>query len=93
MEIAHRPPEDLRALKDIDSHIGIGIGVIDIKVNHIETPDEVARRIEAAVLELGPGRIKWVHPDCGLWMLNRIIADRKIENLVRGRDLFLGASG
>ena len=39
---------------------------------------------------LGPGRIGWVHPDCGFWMLKRSISDRKIEALVKGRDLFLG---
>ena len=67
------------------------IGVIDVKVNRIETPDEVAARIDAAGKALGPGRIKWVHPDCGFWMLKRSIADRKIEALVKGRDLYLGS--
>src|SRR6185436_12229785 len=43
LELAHRPPSDLEALRDLDSRIGIGVGVIDIKVNHVETPDEVAR--------------------------------------------------
>ena len=60
------------------------------KVNHVETPDEVAARIERAVERLGPGRVRWVHPDCGFWMLKRSVADRKIEALVRGRDLYLG---
>ena len=90
LEIAHRPDSDLEALKGIDDRISIGIGVIDIKVNHIETPDEIANRIEAAEKALGPGRVGWVHPDCGFWMLKRTIADRKIENLVKGRDLYLG---
>jgi 5-methyltetrahydropteroyltriglutamate--homocysteine methyltransferase len=70
--------------------IGIGIGVIDIKVNHVETPDEVAAAIERAERVLGAGRVRFVHPDCGFWMLKRSIADRKIAALVAGRDLFLG---
>jgi 5-methyltetrahydropteroyltriglutamate--homocysteine methyltransferase len=90
LELAHRPDSDLNALKEIDPRIDLGVGVIDIKVNHVESPDEVARRIEAAVTAAGPGRIKWVHPDCGFWMLKRSIADRKIEALVKGRDAFLG---
>jgi 5-methyltetrahydropteroyltriglutamate--homocysteine methyltransferase len=90
LELAHRPSSDLEALKQIGDHIAIGIGVIDIKVNHVETADEVATRIDAAVQALGPGRVKWVHPDCGFWMLKRSVADRKIEALVAGRDLFLG---
>jgi 5-methyltetrahydropteroyltriglutamate--homocysteine methyltransferase len=42
------------------------------------------------VRKAGPGRVRWVHPDCGFWMLHRSVADRKTEALVRGRDLFLG---
>ncbi|MDA0991624.1 MAG: cobalamin-independent methionine synthase II family protein [Verrucomicrobia bacterium] len=90
MELAHRPASDLEALKEIRPEIGIGIGVVDIKVNHIETPDQIAARIDAAEKVLGAGRVKYVHPDCGFWMLKRSIADRKIEALVRGRDRFLG---
>jgi 5-methyltetrahydropteroyltriglutamate--homocysteine methyltransferase len=90
LELAHRPQSDLAALKDISPKIALGIGVIDIKVNHIETPDEIAARIEAVEKKVGPNRVRWVHPDCGFWMLKRSIADRKIEALVRGRDLYLG---
>ena len=90
LELAHRPADDLEALKEIDPRIKLGIGAIDIKVNHIETADEVAARLQAAEKVLGPGRIAYVHPDCGFWMLKRSVADRKIEALVRGRDLYLG---
>jgi 5-methyltetrahydropteroyltriglutamate--homocysteine methyltransferase len=90
LELAHRPDSDLQALKEIDPKIKLGLGVIDIKVNHVETPEEVAGRIEKAAKVVGEERIGWVHPDCGFWMLKRSIADRKIEALVKGRDLFLG---
>lgn len=90
LELAHRPPEDLEALREIDPRIRLGIGVVDIKVNHIETPDEIARRIDCAEKIVGPDRIAYIHPDCGFWMLKRSIADRKIEALVRGRDAWLG---
>lgn len=90
LELAHRPESDLDALREIDPAIQLGIGVIDIKVNHVESPEEVARRIEQAVTVVGENRIKWVHPDCGLWMLNRSVAERKIRNLVLGRNLFEG---
>jgi 5-methyltetrahydropteroyltriglutamate--homocysteine methyltransferase len=42
------------------------------------------------VKTVGDGRIRWVHPDCGFWMNKRSVADRKMEALVKGRDLFLG---
>jgi 5-methyltetrahydropteroyltriglutamate--homocysteine methyltransferase len=90
LELAHRPPEDLLALRQVRPEIKLGVGVVDIKVNHVETPDEVARRIEAAEKALGPDRIGWVHPDCGFWMLKRSIADRKIAALVKGRNQYLG---
>ena len=61
-----------------------------MKVNRIETADEIADRIEWAERILGAGRVGWIHPDCGFWMLQRSIADRKIEALVKGRDLYLG---
>jgi len=90
LELAHRPVDDLQALANIDPRIELGLGVIDIKVNHVETADEVARRIETAARVLGPQRIRYVHPDCGFWMLKRSVADRKIAALVNGRDLFEG---
>ena len=92
LEMAHRPPADLDALRDVDPRLGIGLGVIDVKVNHIETPHQIAAAIERAERVLGPGRVAWVHPDCGLWMLKRSIGDRKIAALVKGRDLYLGRS-
>jgi 5-methyltetrahydropteroyltriglutamate--homocysteine methyltransferase len=93
LEIAHRPPDDLDALRDVDPRISLGIGVIDVKVNHIETADEVARRLETAEKILGEGRVGWAHPDCGFWMLKRSVVDRKIEALVNGRDLYLARKG
>jgi 5-methyltetrahydropteroyltriglutamate--homocysteine methyltransferase len=90
LEVAHRPASDLEALKDIDPHIRLGIGVVDVKINHVETPEEVARAIERAESVVGQGRIGWIHPDCGFWMLKRSVADRKIAALAKGRDLYLG---
>jgi 5-methyltetrahydropteroyltriglutamate--homocysteine methyltransferase len=90
LELAHRPEDDIHALKLVDKKISLGIGVIDVKVNHVETPEEIAARISQAEKIVGPDRIKWVHPDCGFWMLKRSVADRKIAALVKGRDLFLG---
>jgi 5-methyltetrahydropteroyltriglutamate--homocysteine methyltransferase len=90
LELAHRPGSDLDAFRDVDVRLGMGVGVVDIKINHVETPDEIARAIERAERTLGPGRLRYVHPDCGFWMLQRSVADRKIAALVQGRDLYLG---
>ena len=53
-------------------------------------PTQVARAIEAAERVIGPGRVKYIHPDCGFWMLKRNMADGKIRALAAGRDLFEG---
>lgn len=91
LEFAFRGYDELKFFRDgLDPRIGIGLGVIDVKVNTVESPDIVARRIEEAVNIVGENRITWVHPDCGFWMNKRSVADRKITNLVRGRDLYLG---
>ena len=92
LELAHRPASDLEALRELRNDLGVGIGVVDIKINHIESPDEIASAIERAEQALGPGRVQYVHPDCGFWMLKRSVADRKMAALVRGRDLYLGRS-
>jgi len=91
LEVARRPEGELEMLRDVRPEIGLGIGVIDIKDNVVETPEQVAVRIERAADVLGLERIHYVHPDCGFWMLPRSVADAKMNNLVAGRDLFEGS--
>lgn len=90
LECAHREDGDLARLSEVRPELGLGIGVVDIKINHVETADEIARRIENAERIIGAGRVRWVNPDCGFWMLKRSIADRKIAALVAGRNLHAG---
>ncbi|MEO8142740.1 MAG: cobalamin-independent methionine synthase II family protein [Betaproteobacteria bacterium] len=90
METAHRPPEELAVFKELRRDIGFGLGVVDIKQTEIESADQIARAIERADKVLGRGRVKYIHPDCGFWMLKRNMADGKIRALVKGRDLYEG---
>lgn len=90
LEFARRGYAELEVLKQLRSDIDVGVGVIDIKDNRVESADEIARRIEHAVNVLGT-RVRWVHPDCGFWMLSRSVSDRKMAALVEGRDQFLGS--
>ena len=91
LEFAFRGYDELHYLKDVRPEIGIGVGVIDIKSTVIESAETVARRIEDAAKILGEERIRFVHPDCGFWMLKRSIADGKMRALVAGRNLFYSA--
>jgi len=90
MECAHRPGAELAVFKGLRKDIGFGLGVVDIKRTEVETPEEIARAIERAEKLLGRGRVRYVHPDCGFWMLKRNMADGKIRALVKGRDLYEG---
>ena len=90
MENAHRPVEELAAFKELRPEIGMGMGVVDIKRTDIESADAIAGQIEKAEALLGAGRVKYIHPDCGFWMLPRNVADGKIRALVAGRDLYEG---
>jgi 5-methyltetrahydropteroyltriglutamate--homocysteine methyltransferase len=90
LEFARRGYDELPVFRDLKPEIKLGLGVIDIKDNEVESAGEVARRIEHGADVLGVERIAWVHPDCGFWMLGRSVADRKMRALVAGRDLFQG---
>jgi 5-methyltetrahydropteroyltriglutamate--homocysteine methyltransferase len=92
METAHRPPNELEVFRGLRPEVGLGLGVVDIKSTQIENADTVARAIERAAKMLGPERVRYVHPDCGFWMLKRSIADGKIRALVLGRDQYEGRS-
>jgi len=90
LEFARRGYDELDAFKELKPETKLGVGVVDIKDNEVESTDVIAKRIENAVNVLGIERIKWVHPDCGFWMLPRSVADRKMAALVAGRDAYLG---
>ena len=93
LEAAHWPADEIEAFREVRPEVGLGIGVVDIKRTEVESADDVARAIERAERVVGAGRVRYVHPDCGFWMLKRPIADAKIRALVAGRDLYEGRSG
>jgi 5-methyltetrahydropteroyltriglutamate--homocysteine methyltransferase len=90
LEFARRGYDELDAFNELKPETKLGVGVVDIKDNEVESTEVIAKRIENAVNVLGMERIKWVHPDCGFWMLPRSVADRKMAVLVAGRDAYLG---
>ena len=93
METAHRPAEELAVFRDLRPAIGFGLGVVDIKRTEVESGEDIARSIERAEKVLGAERIRYIHPDCGFWMLKRNMADGKTRALVAGRDLYEGRHG
>ena len=90
LEFARRGYDELAELRGLNPAVGLGLSVVDIKDNGVESPDLIAARIENAARTLGEERIHYVNPDCGFWMLSRSVADRKMRALTAGRDLFYG---
>src|SRR6266852_7214545 len=90
LEFARRGYDELALFSDLNPKIALGVGLVDIKDNEVESAELIASRIEDIVKTLGPGRLRYVHPDCGFWMLQRSVVDRKMSSLVEGRNLFEG---
>src|SRR4029079_13715070 len=87
METAHRPPEELSVFRGLRPEIGFGLGVLDVKSTGIESAAAISRGIERAEGLIGQGVVRYIHPDCGFWMLKRGIADGKMSALIGGRNL------
>ena len=64
MEFATPDAGGIGVLKDFPVHKTLGLGVIDHTDPHIETPEEVAARAEAA-MEYVPRERLTLNPDCG----------------------------
>ena len=62
------------------------VGVVDVKNFHLETAEDVARRIRQC-LEYMPAERMIVTADCGFSALPRYIARQKLQALVDGAKL------
>ena len=78
-----QPRLDLSILREIREKTVI-LGVLDLSADApVETADEVAARIEAALAFIAPERLQ-VAPDCGMKYLPRDVAFAKLRALVEG---------
>jgi len=82
---AAQPGLDPEVLQELPSKT-ILLGVLDLGADDVETPEEVAARIRAALEVVGPERLV-VAPDCGMKYLPREQAFRKLESMVAGARL------
>jgi 5-methyltetrahydropteroyltriglutamate--homocysteine methyltransferase len=83
LEFARRGGEDLDLLREFAVPFEVGIGVIDVKTQAVETPEMVAERIRKA-LEFLPKERLVALPDCGCFHLPRNIAFAKLRAMVEG---------
>jgi 5-methyltetrahydropteroyltriglutamate--homocysteine methyltransferase len=77
----------LKLLNEYNDKREIGLGVADVHVDTIETPELVKDRIDYAAKILGdPTRI-YVNPDCGLRTRSWDVAYQKLCNITKGAEL------
>ncbi|OYT47377.1 MAG: methionine synthase [Desulfurococcales archaeon ex4484_42] len=81
LEFANRGFRDLNILKNLNKELGFG--VIDVHNRKIEDPRDVAKAISKVLRYVEPECI-YINPDCGLKLLPRSIARRKLEVMVQG---------
>src|SRR5579883_1636112 len=86
LEFARRGGEDLDLFHEFSAPFEVGVGVIDVKTQAVETPEMVAERIRKA-LEFIPKERVVVLPDCGCLHLPRNVAFAKLCAMVEGTRL------
>ena len=64
LEFAIPAAGDFDVLRELPERFDIGLGCVDCRSSHIDTPDEIADRVRRAVQYVEPERIL-LHPDCG----------------------------
>ncbi len=84
-EFANRNFEDLKLLKEYDFDKDLGFGCMDVHTRRIESVDEVRRAIEMALEVVDPKRL-YIDPDCGLKLLPRDVAFKKLEVMVKAKN-------
>ncbi|HLG10225.1 MAG TPA: cobalamin-independent methionine synthase II family protein [Dehalococcoidia bacterium] len=84
LEFARKGNEDLDLFKRYPkTQFSLGVGVINVKSDEIETQEQVANRVRQALAVLPPDRLM-VNPDCGLRNLSSDVARAKLHALTEG---------
>jgi 5-methyltetrahydropteroyltriglutamate--homocysteine methyltransferase len=86
LEYANREMAQLETLGALAKRFDVGVGVLDVKNFHIETPQKIAERI-ALCLKHAPAERLRVTADCGFSALPRGLARRKMMAMVEGARL------
>jgi 5-methyltetrahydropteroyltriglutamate--homocysteine methyltransferase len=83
LEFASREFKELELCREFAGRGEVGVGVVDVKSLYVETAEEIAERLRAALAFVGPEKF-YVNPDCGFFHLPRNVAYQKMQNMVNG---------
>ena len=84
LEMATPRAGELEPLRGLPSHAKIGLGVVNQKLDAVESTEQVLAKAEAAVAVFGPERV-FLNPDCGFAtfadnpLASAEVAERKLE--------------
>lgn len=78
--------DQLKLLNEYEDDREIGLGVADVHVDEIESPQLIQDRINYASKILGNGERIYVNPDCGLRTRSWDVAYAKLTNIVKGAE-------
>lgn len=89
LEFANREMAEVDILDDLAVDFDIAAGVVDVKNFLVESPEDVARRIDQVLAHVPAERLTTT-ADCGFSALPRYIARQKMDALVAGTRLVRG---
>jgi 5-methyltetrahydropteroyltriglutamate--homocysteine methyltransferase len=86
LEFARKGTDDLSLFAEFPNEFELGMGVVDVKDDRIESAETVATRIRRGLAVVPPERL-WLNPDCGLRHLAPAVAAAKLAALAQGAAL------
>ena len=81
VELANGNYNQLDVFKQVPFTKDIGFGVIDVHDSRIESVEEIKNRIAKGLEIVPPSRLT-ISPDCGMKLLPREVAYKKMQNMV-----------
>ncbi len=86
VEMANREFAEIELIAEFAKNMDVAVGVIDVKSYYIETPEDIAARIENCLEYISADKLA-VAPDCGLSQTARWAAKKKLVNMVAGASM------
>jgi len=86
LEMASREFSEIEILSEISKVKDVAVGIIDVKSYYIETPEDIAQRVQKC-LEYAPADRLSFAPDCGLSQTARWASKQKLKNMVEGVEI------
>ncbi|MEK6843372.1 MAG: hypothetical protein AABY04_02700 [Candidatus Micrarchaeota archaeon] len=86
-QVSHEAYQIIELFNEYKMDVNVGVGVIDIHSDVIETPEVVRDRLLHAAKLIGNPQKVQVNPDCGLRTRRWEIAYPKLVNMVKGAKL------